>query len=385
MRVFKLSQMNVNKIFQLLFLNMIFILVMSCSLHNSTIRYERIDSLIVDISAIVDQDQLSKEFKYFKFTTQNESYQLYYLNHSNNRVYTMDLFDNAVDSIEINELAFASNKNMDLYKVSDSSYLLYSNDLQQMCVVDEDFNYQVHNFDSLFNGDHALVNIPSSRPVVFCKSFLYGSVIHFKSESVSDSKMLPIMVYNINTKEYSFVGRYPAAYSNNDYYDSYPSLCLGENNYVIYSPLACDSIYVFKNNQFYDQYCFSMEKRPEFHPFDVSKRNSQSYTKKYVLSEPRYVELFYDPYRNVYFRTFKHEVKKNTNNGILLSYDEVPWSIIIADNDFSIIGETTIDNISYPLFFIPTPKGVLISHTTFDELKETMIIKFVLYKFSFSE
>jgi hypothetical protein len=64
---------------------------------------------------------------------------------------------------------------------------------------------------------------------------------------------------------------------------------------------------------------------------------------------PNYGNMFYDPYRDVYYRIAypKTEIEQNVRALELLQYGRKNFSIIILDNKFNIIGETLFPDYTY--------------------------------------
>ena len=109
--------------------------------------------------------------------------------------------------------------------------------------------------------------------------------------------------------------------------------------------------------------------------YDVKKRRSYLYSKTY------YYKSIYDPYRKVYYRIVKHSV--NQEKAIELSdnfYGDhtIPFSIMIIDKDFKVVGETNFPSNTYSTgdFFVG-PKGLYIQkNNVFNENFDENIIKY---------
>lgn len=111
----------------------------------------------------------------------------------------------------------------------------------------------------------------------------------------------------------------------------------GNNNFV-YSFNADHNIYVSNNHK---EYRLHPAKSQYFDHFESYPRNgsSQDYFMKRVTN-PAYLRILYDPYRDAYYRIAYpgYEVQKNDNLRELIKY--IPrFSIIILDSNFSKIGE----------------------------------------------
>ncbi|MFR0677012.1 DUF4221 family protein [Dysgonomonas mossii] len=92
---------------------------------------------------------------------------------------------------------------------------------------------------------------------------------------------------------------------------------------------------------------------------------------KNICENPNYGNLYYDPYRKVYYRVAYPEVNidKNENFRDLWHYGRKNFSIIILDKDFNIIGETLFPDFTYisTLMFV-NKDGLYISNSHYRNL-----------------
>ena len=95
------------------------------------------------------------------------------------------------------------------------------------------------------------------------------------------------------------------------------------------------------------------------------------------MTEPRYGNILYDPYRKVYYRIAfpKADIEKGINCFELSSFEGKNFSIIVLNEDFEIIGETLMPDYTYnPKLCFVRSDGLYISEShvlnpAFDENK----------------
>ena len=108
---------------------------------------------------------------------------------------------------------------------------------------------------------------------------------------------------------------------------------------------------------------------PEDRMFDMA------YLKKYQFEEPKYDRLYYDKYRDNYYRIVKHRYKIDNNPEF--DCENHTWSIIVIDADFNIIGEQKFKNCEYNYqVFFPAKEGLYLLQSNSDPQDKT--IKLVL-------
>ncbi len=104
---------------------------------------------------------------------------------------------------------------------------------------------------------------------------------------------------------------------------------------------------------------------------------------KYFIETPRYRDIIYDKYRNVYYRFARQGFKLNKNDYIISRFNyPTQFSIIVLDKNFAVIDELLLPKNIYSIkeWFI-TPKGLYISqnHIESPQFNED-ILTFRLFK-----
>jgi hypothetical protein len=118
----------------------------------------------------------------------------------------------------------------------------------------------------------------------------------------------------------------------------------------------------------------------EINPIPDSMLHNLNYIKEYGQTEPRYLNLTYDSYRNIYYRTVKHRVIKQQNDGIYKKKTHrSTHSIMIFNDNFELIDEFILDTIVAADWLLPTKEGLLFSEVN-NENQNSDTLCFHLYK-----
>ncbi|PSK82480.1 DUF4221 family protein [Prolixibacter denitrificans] len=111
-------------------------------------------------------------------------------------------------------------------------------------------------------------------------------------------------------------------------------------------------------------------------PFKGKDRDYESQQESYYhyLKYPSYEGIFYDKYRHVYYRFILHGVEKPDLTKRAKAYFDKKMSILVADEDFNILGETPVYSGYYvPVTFV-TPEGLHVLKLTNDENVATFTV-----------
>lgn len=191
---------------------------------------------------------------------------------------------------------------------------------------------------------------------------------------------------NLKTKDIDYSVGFPLRYVSNNYafvaFEIYR--CLDSRKNLIYSFGACDSIYVYDTHSKFKGAYYAGSKY-----FDgvkastgpVSQTKDKELDEKIVTS-PFYFYIMYDKYRDVYYRLAaqKHTLndsEKRTNNLL-----DKPFSIIILNNKFQIIGEEKFPHSVYSLKNIFVGKeGLYLSRSFYkNTTDDENLLKFSVFK-----
>lgn len=222
--------------------------------------------------------------------------------------------------------------------------------------------------------------------------FLNNSIILFNSSNSINvnttnsrieyySKIKPIIsIANLNTSAPNFlnIGSFPDSYieKGRDFNDFFPKICLNSNNEIVFSYSYDNSIYVIGKDGKEQKYDCSSKHIKKFTPIPESKFSDMAYLKQYHMEQPRYTNIIYDRFHDVYLRVAAHKVEMDNMGHVKKS----SWSIIVLDENFKKLGEILFDRKKYSNdIIIPKKEGVYIGKTpSFD--KETQELILSLYK-----
>ena len=138
-------------------------------------------------------------------------------------------------------------------------------------------------------------------------------------------------------------GNWPDLYKNNyDYYYIEPFFCVNNKNEIIVSFAKDHKIYVYKNGNLKSTEEIKSRYISEFQP--LTQRNSTSNItfdsiNRYLVSQPEYANILYDPYRDLYYRIVGHKSDALNSNGFINNTYDRAFSVIAFDSDFRIISE----------------------------------------------
>ena len=159
---------------------------------------------------------------------------------------------------------------------------------------------------------------------------------------------------------------------------AYPGFLSAKNNFNVCGPITCVSPlghYIFSFGPLSEIYDYAldgtfrvMDAPSRFHraakspPFSALANDRQALidTKLY---EPEYTRLVSDPYRGRYLRVYMHGLPRPAPGALLRpAYADVPWSLLILDNDFRRIGEVNFSANFDPNSLLVTRQGILVGN-----------------------
>ncbi|HHH49992.1 MAG TPA: DUF4221 domain-containing protein [Saprospiraceae bacterium] len=149
---------------------------------------------------------------------------------------------------------------------------------------------------------------------------------------------------------------FPKDYFKKGYFPISSISSAGDGSQLAFS-LPCDHhIYFTKDGNNLDRKIAKSKYIDEFVP-----KGGNPY--EYFAENPFYGSLYFDPYRNLFFRIVKHPYKKAAELGINHCYDYPPaFSIQILDNEFNLLGEQKINGLKYSMYVLFIhPDGIYIS------------------------
>lgn len=174
----------------------------------------------------------------------------------------------------------------------------------------------------------------------------------------------PILLYNYKNSIAKPIGIYPQAYVSDtkDYYDCSPKVSFNEKG-LVYAFGADHYIYSYEEGEGFKTFKAKSKYVKYFREYPEDKAFDLVYLKKYNYEEPRYLDVIYDPFRQLYYRIVKHRSKYKRGEGMLPSN----WSVIVLDKNMEKIGEVLFDNPLYSTQIIAPAKGGLYIHKNYSD------------------
>lgn len=169
------------------------------------------------------------------------------------------------------------------------------------------------------------------------------------------------------TKNNSFLfADYPASYkAGNLYLDPYAKSCINNKQQIICSFSASDTLLIYSQEGNLVAHATTTSKHAKpLKPKELEKMLDSKYTMEYALTNGGYRQLLYDPYRDCYYRVYKHPVTILNHEGKIRTAEEIPWSIIILNNHLTQTREIEFNPAELsPNWIIPTNQGIYISQS----------------------
>ncbi len=152
------------------------------------------------------------------------------------------------------------------------------------------------------------------------------------------------------------ISDFPEKYiiTGDSYNDHLPSACIGKNNNICVSFGADDNISLYHDSTLLLRKKVRSIYIDKFNPYPDEKLFDMLYLKNYVAEEPKYINIIYDPFENVYYRIVKHRHEKSASNDAGDS-----WSVIMLDTELNVLGELKFTSDYKKDIFIPTPVGII--------------------------
>ncbi len=167
--------------------------------------------------------------------------------------------------------------------------------------------------------------------------------------TVSSVGQVMEIAYDLSAQQHTEHFFFPEDYEgfHNAYYVTYSRIVNDAGDFVYSFPM-CHDLYIKKaNGEVYKQPAPSryakgvdIRKNTEFaDDLDELKASIEGYAYRYII---------YDPYREVYYRFFRHPMSYiDPTTGLQRSKDDNPYSIIVLDKDFQWIGEYRLPNYTF--------------------------------------
>lgn len=192
----------------------------------------------------------------------------------------------------------------------------------------------------------------------------------------------PLLLVNINDSA-SFcksICKFPDEYINtgNNYDDAFPSACFGRDNNICVSFGADNNLYLYNDSNLLLIKSAKSKYIDRFEPYPDEKQFDMLFLKNYKFEEPKYLNIVFDPWENLFYRIVKHRMVQKTEGHVV----EYFWSVIVLDPELNVKGEEKFSYKFSPNFFLPTPFGILMARNN-DSISNQ--IAFTLMKIKIDE
>lgn len=193
----------------------------------------------------------------------------------------------------------------------------------------------------------------------------------------------PNIKLNLIDTSFTFVGSFPNDYKidGNYYHERFGKFCINNKGEIIYSYKASPNILIVKDDSNFKEKKANSRFFDKTNTFPYEKNEDLKFMSKWYLYEPYFVGIYYDSYRNLYYRLAKHPVNSDKEKGLKkFKNTDADWSIVILNSRFEIINEIKIDNnYDYRWIFTPCKEGLYIGEK-FEKNKKNNQIKITLFE-----
>ncbi len=207
-------------------------------------------------------------------------------------------------------------------------------------------------------------NMTLTPSAIYMKYFPYNPD---KKGNTGLKDSLTVLKLNLQNDALTFTGvPYPIAMTDSFYYHSQGghSVNQGHNNTLTIRFSALPIVYLFdyKTDSVQVRYLRSSYQTKKIGYAPVDEWNTPLDNDVHHLNAS-YKSVLYDKYRKVYYSIFSQNTAfTNSKTGLKNDFDDVPVSIIIADTNFNIMGETLLKSHTYFRNYLVTKDGLLISN-----------------------
>lgn len=195
-------------------------------------------------------------------------------------------------------------------------------------------------------------------------------------------------IWNIQTDSVSFYGEYLPMYNSTNWWfiqgNQVTSVAVGDDQTMLSFPVSDTLIqYNTQNSTITRRVVASSRYLGDFPPHPITKEedNSSILANNYGFTLKRYLHFLHDPYRKVYYRIVSHGVDKQKAVEEKLGLRELPWSIMILNESFEVIGEHKIKPGKYNNYDVHVvPAGLLIRNDYARDKQKRNLMEYTLFK-----
>jgi hypothetical protein len=182
-------------------------------------------------------------------------------------------------------------------------------------------------------------------------------------------------------------GKYPSEFLNDYWFETNFSRAVNDSGYFVYSFGVNDTLFVYNFGSLIQTVKAKSKFIDEFDSFDGRRELDSKYVEQYVVEQPRYLRIIFDPYAELYYRVILHASAYQNNDGTINTFGDKEWSVMVLDKSFSIQDEYLMEAKTFDFSsIIPTPHGVLVSlDHDLNPIREVGYMKYAVFNFSQNE
>ncbi len=190
--------------------------------------------------------------------------------------------------------------------------------------------------------------------------FMDLSYNYAPSEFYKQPKLLTIKIDNkFDPVRHDIKIEYPQKFKEDKEYLSFYPRFVVANGYIYYSFEKDHNIYKYDyDGTLVTQKEIKSNYIDKFIPIDT-KESSVASSNLYQIEEPTYLDMYYDRFRDLFYRVCLHRIKVRNEDGTVNDYNDKAWSIQMFDNNLRFVKEIKMDN-NLTRFFTVIPEGILV-------------------------
>jgi hypothetical protein len=334
----------------------------------------RIDDLSLQYASTIQyfEDSIKQYFTYFNSTNRS----IYFFDYSSKKqdfIWNAEKSDNIFDSY---------------YIVNKDSIFLFNTKNKILSLYNIDGNFKdkfVLETEEMIT-DSAILPYPyldTSLPLICYEGNLYLTGYHVGEFEGLNLQRKTVYKYSVQNKNLKYIIDFPDLYNNYNWGTTYFYITSSTYNPAIHSLILnfplCHDLFVYnlltgkgKYVNAGSAYIKSIE------PFSNDKKDfADSNTRlEYYLENASYTSVFYDKYKNIYYRLAALPIQF-TDGNIQDSWKKRKYNLIILNNSFEYIGELSLNGILPTNVFI-AENGIHIQAFSNDDIMKFKIINVII-------
>lgn len=369
---------------KIFYLIIIILLLESCSEKTKHVRLEKSKDIVLGTP---DSTYISLGSLYYA-DYKNHKYIISYNNESLNLNY--------FDAGKFDFVSLYKPELLSIIPRNISYYLPYSKDSIFYCDSENNIFYLFNSLGKYISSWDIFKNKPESEqkfivmskqyyPLIYNSNTMYSRIYSTESFPEVFSKPLECS-FTKNDTGFTITNmpvRYPSVYRSGKNYNNlsfeYVSKCINGDQ-SIYSFPVDHQIYIYTKDKFIASYLCKSKYINDFEVTPSDKADDLQYTIQTYCTAPYYSKIYFDKYRNLYYRIAVHAISRQKADGTLnFGWRDKPWSIIILNNKFKVLDEIYFKGTEYFTNFLIIPEGLLFQRLL-SELDSRRYGKFELNK-----